>query len=128
MPLKVLVDENLPLRLSSFLREHGFDAVDVREVGLRGATDEEILNWAKKRDVLILTEDLGFGSVIRLPGDHPGVMVVRGCSDFTINALMETVLKCIQAIRDMDRTGKIFVCEPGRVRVSCAFRSAPDPP
>ena len=47
MPLKILVDENLPLRLSSFLKEHGFNVVDVREVGLRGATDEEILTREK---------------------------------------------------------------------------------
>ena len=47
MPLKILVDENLPLRLSSFLKEHGFNVVDVREVGLRGATDEEILTRGK---------------------------------------------------------------------------------
>ncbi len=82
------MDENLPLRLSSFLKEHGFDVVDVREVGLRGATDEEILTWAKERGFLILTEDLGFGSVINLPEDHPGVMVVRGCSDFSIKTLL----------------------------------------
>ena len=81
MPLKVLVDENLPLRLSSFLRSRGFEAFDVREVGLKGSSDEDILAWAKAHGFLILTEDLGFGSVIKLPEDHTGVMVVRGCSD-----------------------------------------------
>jgi len=118
LPLKVLVDENLPLRLSSFLRSHSFEAVDVREVGLRGASDEEILAWAKARGFLILTEDLGFGSVIRLPEDHAGVMVVRGCSDLSMESLLEAILKCLQAIRDREQAGKVFVCEPGRIRIS----------
>ena len=47
MPLKVLVDENLPFRLSSFLRSRGFEAFDVREVGSKGSSDEDILAWAK---------------------------------------------------------------------------------
>ena len=118
LPLKILVDENLPLRLASFLRSQGVEALDVREAGLRGATDEKILAWAKEQGFMILTEDLGFGSVIRLSENHPGVIVVRGCSNLSIKGLFEAILKCLKIIRDRALVGKIFVCEPGRVRIN----------
>lgn len=127
MPLKVLVDENLPLRVSSFLRSHGFEAIDVREAGLRGASDEEILGWAKTHGFLILTEDLGFGSVIRLPEDHTGVMVVRGCSGLSMESLLNVILRCLRAVLNIQHTGRIFICEPGRIRIGGSRVKAESP-
>jgi len=118
VPLKILVDENLPLRVASFLRTQGFEAVDVREVGLRGASDEKLLEWAKYRGFLIITEDLGFSSVMKLPENHSGVMVIRGCSNLSLESLLNVIRECLQMISGENPEGKIFICEPGRLRSS----------
>jgi predicted nuclease of predicted toxin-antitoxin system len=44
--LNFLVDEDLPRSLPQRLRLTGFAAEDVREVGLRGHTDDEVLRYA----------------------------------------------------------------------------------
>jgi len=41
---RYLVDEDLPRSLARRLGEAGVDAVDVRDVGLRGASDEQVLD------------------------------------------------------------------------------------
>ena len=44
--MRFLVDEDLPRSLAGELRAAGVDAADVRDVGLRGRTDEEVLAYA----------------------------------------------------------------------------------
>ena len=117
MPLKVLVDENLPRRLAAFLKANGFETKDVRDVGLKGASDRNILAWAAQHEFLILTGDVGFASVKRFPPNHFGIMVLRGCKDLTLERTMEVVLQCLRAISKEELQGKIFICEPGRVRI-----------
>lgn len=45
---KFLIDEALSPFLAGFLQELGYEAVAVREVGLKGKSDREIVAWAKK--------------------------------------------------------------------------------
>jgi predicted nuclease of predicted toxin-antitoxin system len=50
------------------LKEHGYDAKDIRDYGLRGAADEAV----------ILTGDRDFGNILRFPlGDHFGIVVAH---------------------------------------------------
>jgi predicted nuclease of predicted toxin-antitoxin system len=44
--VKLLLDENLSPQHALELRIEGYDAVAVREVGLSGASDEEVLRFA----------------------------------------------------------------------------------
>jgi predicted nuclease of predicted toxin-antitoxin system len=44
---KFLVDEDLPRSLARELRQAGIDAVDVRDAGLRGRPDPDVLDFAK---------------------------------------------------------------------------------
>ena len=56
-----VVDENLPPKLALWLRHFGYRAHAVREVGLKGKADEEIIGWVQKRGAVIITSDLDFG-------------------------------------------------------------------
>ena len=47
--LRFLVDEDLPRTLAQDLNAAGFEAQDVRDVGLRGKSDHEILELANKK-------------------------------------------------------------------------------
>ncbi len=61
-----IVDENRPRSSLRILKERGFDTVDVREIGLRGATDDAIIAYAKDEGRVVLTRDTDFGSVLRI--------------------------------------------------------------
>lgn len=52
---KFLIDEDLPRSLARGLREHGLEAADVRDLGLRGAPDERI--WEAVIALYMSTEE-----------------------------------------------------------------------
>ncbi len=45
--MRFLVDEDLPRSTANVLREAGYEAVDARDLGLRGGTDREIFEHAQ---------------------------------------------------------------------------------
>lgn len=77
--MKILCDENLPVSLAAELRSVGLDAVDIRERGLAGANDDQVLAYAQAEDRIIVTLDVRrFGNLIATPpSTTPGLVVVR---------------------------------------------------
>lgn len=66
--MKFLLDQGLPRSTVSELLNRGFDAVHVGEIGMAGASDEEILEEARSRDAVVVTLDADFHSL--LAADH----------------------------------------------------------
>jgi predicted nuclease of predicted toxin-antitoxin system len=52
-----VVDANLSPRLAEFLRDAGHDAVHVRDIGLRTASDDEIIDYAISTDRIVISHD-----------------------------------------------------------------------
>jgi predicted nuclease of predicted toxin-antitoxin system len=61
--LNILVDENLPRSLAPQIAELGFIVQDVRDIGLRGKPDTEVMATATATDAIIITKDRGFTNV-----------------------------------------------------------------
>lgn len=73
-----LVDESLSPRLTIKIRELGYNAKSVREVGLKGFNDMIILEWAIKNNAVIITGDLDFGELWHLYyRGRIGIIVLR---------------------------------------------------
>jgi len=49
--------------IKGVLEAAGFEALDVRDCGLRGKSDKEIFDFAQKSCAVILTGDAGFGNI-----------------------------------------------------------------
>lgn len=90
--MKFLVDEDLSEEIAVILRAEGLDAVHVREIGLSGADDREVLDEAALRgccvitrnrnDFLILTEfyfheGRPHSGVLIVPRSYPGNQTAR---------------------------------------------------
>jgi predicted nuclease of predicted toxin-antitoxin system len=57
--MKFIIDEDLSPRVARHLcQEFCFDAIAVRDRGLLGATDPEVLKYAFKEDRILVTADL----------------------------------------------------------------------
>jgi predicted nuclease of predicted toxin-antitoxin system len=72
-----LIDENLPRFLAAELRSAGFQAQDVRDLGLRGKPDLEILEFSLAQGSVLITGDVGFASLLRSRPQFPGMIVAR---------------------------------------------------
>jgi predicted nuclease of predicted toxin-antitoxin system len=76
--LKFVIDEDMPRSTSRALNGKGHKALDVRDHGLRGKSDQQVYEFAHQEEAIILTGDLGFGNIMRFPiGSHFGIFVVH---------------------------------------------------
>ncbi|MBI4056198.1 MAG: DUF5615 family PIN-like protein [Elusimicrobia bacterium] len=86
--LRLLLDENLPDWISETLRQKGLDAVDIREIGGSGLSDEEVYNRAQSEKRHIVSSNFKqFGNPILFPpSKHTGIVVLRlpKCSTHTM--------------------------------------------
>ena len=76
--MKLLMDMNIPLKYSALLNERSIESLRWSEVGSPDATDEEIMLYARKHDLIVLTCDLDFGAI--LSNSHelkPSVVQIR---------------------------------------------------
>jgi predicted nuclease of predicted toxin-antitoxin system len=75
---RFLIDENLsPMLALHLCATHGFDAVHVNAVGLRGTPDPQILDYAILEDRIIVTSNADdFRKLVRRVEAHPGLAVL----------------------------------------------------
>jgi predicted nuclease of predicted toxin-antitoxin system len=81
--VKFLIDAQLPPNLAKTLREIGSDAIAVREVGLRDASDHDIWRYALQESLVIITKDEDFADRCLYEHNHPAIVWVRigNCSN-----------------------------------------------
>lgn len=60
---RFLADENVHPDVTVELREMGHDVLDIREAGLRGSTDAELLRIAAAENRVVITHDRDFGAM-----------------------------------------------------------------
>jgi len=72
--MRLLFDENLSYKLVGFLASTYPESTHVRSVGLRGATDGEIWEFAKQRGFIIVSKDTDFRERSFAEGPPPKVI------------------------------------------------------
>jgi predicted nuclease of predicted toxin-antitoxin system len=58
---RILTDENVSPRVVAFLRTNGYDVSDIKELGLFGLPDREVLARAHAEQRIVITHDADFG-------------------------------------------------------------------
>jgi predicted nuclease of predicted toxin-antitoxin system len=92
--------------------------VDVRDIGLRGRSDDEIASHARARNLIVLSADLGFGNVLRFPiGSHPGMVIARFPNELPSQQLNRVLIEALRGVSAEEIRGNILIIEPGRVRL-----------
>jgi predicted nuclease of predicted toxin-antitoxin system len=76
--MRLLLDQNLDRNAAQLLRDIGHDALNTREVGLRIAEDNEILEYAAKNSRVIATLDSVFHALLVTRGlSGPSTILIR---------------------------------------------------
>jgi predicted nuclease of predicted toxin-antitoxin system len=71
-----LVDADLPRSAADVVRRHGYDVVDVRDIGLRHAEDNVIASHAQREQQCLVTGDFDFADIRNYPPQHYAGIVV----------------------------------------------------
>ena len=81
--MKFLLDANIPYSAKEIFSKN--DSVwHVRDIDLDQATDEDIINWAKKNKAGLITRDFDFANILNFPpSDYFGIMILKIPSFYT---------------------------------------------
>jgi len=113
-----LIDEDMPCSTAKELIKAGYHALDVRDVGLRGQSDDKVFTYAQKHKAILLSADLGFANTVRFPiGSHNGIIVLRFPNETSTQRLNQELIKSLSGLKDEDIYGNLVIIEPGRVRI-----------
>ncbi len=75
--MRLLLDQGLPFGAVIQLRSAGWDAVHVREIGMRDSPDAEILDFAGLDDRILITLDRDFPQILALTlARRPSVLFI----------------------------------------------------
>ena len=117
--MKFLIDEDLPHSTVGLLQNYGHEAYDVRNIGLRGAKDSQIVSYAQSKGLCLVTGDFDFSDIRNYPpGQYSGIIVLSIPRDATarfILNLLENFLKQDKLVSEM--RGKLSIVETWRIRV-----------
>lgn len=117
MPIRVKLDEDLPVTLTDLLNAAGYEASRVFVQGMGGWKDDPLWEAIQIEGRLFVTADKGFGDIRRYPpGTHAGVLVLRPDED-GIRPLLELASRVIAHYRLDDLMGTITVVTPRGVRI-----------
>lgn len=95
--MKFIVDAQLPPSLAAALRQAGHDAVAVREISLRDASDAVIWAYAQQNNAAIVTKDEDFAERC-LCSRNPPVIIWLRLGNATNPVLMNWLLPLLPAV------------------------------
>jgi|SRR3990167_917757 len=116
--LRFVVDEDMPRSTSRILRDRGFEVLDVRDCGLRGARDVDIFKFAQREDAVILTGDVGFGNLLSFPiGSHAGIVIAHFPNEVSSSELNYRLIMALCDLDEKDIKKNLVIIEPGKTRI-----------
>src|SRR5438046_520562 len=93
--MKLWLDAQLSPEMASWIaKQFAIEAVPVRDVGLRDASDVQIFEAAKQADVVLVTKDNDFSQLIERLGSPPRIIWLRcgNTSNERLREIFETTL------------------------------------
>ncbi len=116
--MKLLVDANLSPRVVDGLRDAGFDALHVGDLGLLVATDDEIFERAVEEGFVVVTADSDFGMLLALRrATSPSVVHLRRVAELLPEDHIDLLTANLPTIEaDLER-GAIASLSPARLAI-----------
>lgn len=117
--MKFIIDNALSPKVRDLLWEYGFDAVHVRNVGLRDATDREIFDFAVKNNRVIISADTDFGLLLsQWNKNKPSVIIFRrGAERDPVQQTELLKLNLTDKIKEALDSGSIIIIEQDKIRI-----------
>lgn len=113
--MKILVDENIPLKTVAWLRSLGHEVIDIRKTEDEGIDDDILWNKVQRLQALIITTDKGFAQ--HRMDAHYGVLVVR-LRQPNRHKIHQRVVDMMTRFKPEDWSGMLVVAQDTVYRVS----------
>jgi len=115
--MKIKVDENLPHRLATLLKNLGHEVHTLYEERLVGRPDAEVWEATQKESRFLITQDLDFSDSRKFaPGSHHGILLIRLRSP-NRRALIERIEEMFRKENVGEWVGCFVVATERKIRV-----------
>jgi predicted nuclease of predicted toxin-antitoxin system len=108
--MKFIIDEDLSPRVARYLcQEFCFDAIAVRDRGLLGATDPEVLEYAFNEDRILVTANVrDFEKLAAAIEVHAGIILIQE-GDLLATEQIELMTRAVQVLQAENAIGKDLI-------------------
>jgi predicted nuclease of predicted toxin-antitoxin system len=100
------LDEQADPDIARALRRHGVDVTTTVEAGLRSASDELQLDYARREGRVLVTHDADFLRLVDRTHDHPGVAYC-GPTARSIGEIIRGLFLLYEVLRPDDMIGRV---------------------
>jgi len=107
--MTLLVDNQLPLALARYLAANGWECVHVQDIGLDAADDRTIWQYAKERDLTIVSKDEDFQALANWQRSIPPQVVWVRLGNCRKSVLLEAFSKMLPDLREILASGVAVV-------------------
>ena len=115
--MRILLDENVCLRLAGALREHGHEVHATAETAGKGLPDNEIWALACKGPALLISRDYHFTNAVRFdPALCLGIVFLRH-GNLKANEEVALVRSFLSSHPLAEYQGKLVTLSPGSIRI-----------
>lgn len=99
--IKLYLDENVPVAVSTALRLRGYDVVTVKDAGRKGLSDFEQLQYASSQNRVIFTFNVAdfckiHSVFMKESFDHSGIILSR---QFPIGTIVKALLRLLSDMK-----------------------------
>ncbi len=114
--MKLLLDACMPFDWLAFLNDRGHQCVAWLKIGPPNAPDTTIMRYAEEHDMVVLTHDLDFGTLLAFSKTtQPSVIQFRA-PDIRPNAIGTMALQALTIHESILYKGALITVETERVR------------
>lgn len=112
--MRLILDMNLSPHWCDFLITAGFAAEHWSHVGSSTTSDREIMSYAKRENLVVLTHDLDFGAILAVtPREKRSVVQIRA-DDLRPEVIGERVVAALHQLAEELACGALVTIEPSR--------------
>lgn len=114
---RFLVDESVTRKIREWLRNKGFETINVSDMFLKGARDQDVADYAAKSNLIIITLDTDYAQIYHnLPKGTLGVIVVRA-NPSTPQNILEVLSKAHEKINLKKTYNQLIIITKRKIRI-----------
>lgn len=116
--MRFLVDADLPRRTAPLIVALGYEAIDVRDVGLRCASDQDIAAYAQLHQLCLISGDFGFADIRNYPPQHYAGFIILQLPKHATEQIILDLVRDILSQKNLPNrfAGRLAIAKFGSMR------------